>query len=74
MAKYSQLAITDPDDLLFGVAPRPLQTRQGLRIGGGTVYPELNFTLPPMLIENIDHPKHLCAVQADHRRCYAPGR
>jgi methanol--5-hydroxybenzimidazolylcobamide Co-methyltransferase len=26
-------------------------TQQGLVIGGGTVYPELNFTLPPMHIE-----------------------
>jgi len=50
MHRYTSLAISDPADLRFGVAPRPLQTRQGLRIGGGTVYPELNFTLPPMLV------------------------
>lgn len=46
--KYRQLAIPRADDLLFGTAPRPLTTRHGLRIGGGLVYPELNFTLPPM--------------------------
>lgn len=40
------LAIDDPADLLFGTAPRPLRTRRGMVIGGGTVYPELNFTLP----------------------------
>jgi methanol--5-hydroxybenzimidazolylcobamide Co-methyltransferase len=51
MAKYSDLAIANADDLLFGIAPKPLKTRQGLVIGGGTVYPELNFTLPPMIIE-----------------------
>lgn len=51
MARYTNLAIRDPNDLLFGVSPRPLATRQGLSIGGGTVYPELNFTLPPMLVE-----------------------
>jgi hypothetical protein len=28
-----------------------LVTRQGLVIGGGVVYPELNFTLPPMLVD-----------------------
>ena len=48
--KYKSLAITDTDDLLFGCAPKPLVTRQGLRLGGGLVYPELNFTLPPMEI------------------------
>jgi methanol--5-hydroxybenzimidazolylcobamide Co-methyltransferase len=46
--KYLQLAIPHPDDLRFGHAPKPLTTRAGLRIGGGLVYPELNFTLPPM--------------------------
>jgi methanol--5-hydroxybenzimidazolylcobamide Co-methyltransferase len=45
---YRQLAISRPEDLLFGIAPHPLVTRQGLKLGGGLVYPELNFTLPPM--------------------------
>ncbi|MGA2443841.1 MAG: methyltransferase MtaB domain-containing protein [Opitutaceae bacterium] len=46
--KYRRLAIANSDDLLFGSAPKPLVTRQGLRLGGGLVYPELNFTLPTM--------------------------
>lgn len=46
--KYRQLAIPHADDLLFGTAPKPLRTKQGLHLGGGLVYPELNFTLPPM--------------------------
>ncbi len=46
--KYRQLAINNADDLLFGHAPKPLHTRHGLHLGGGLVYPELNFTLPPM--------------------------
>lgn len=50
MKSYSSLAIRRPDQLRFGVAPRPLTTRRGLVIGGGTVYPELNFTLPAMLV------------------------
>jgi methanol--5-hydroxybenzimidazolylcobamide Co-methyltransferase len=45
---FRQLAIDQADDLLFGTAPRPLRTRQGLHLGGGMVYPEINFTLPPM--------------------------
>lgn len=48
--KYTSLAINNPDDLIFGSAPTPLNTRQGLVIGGGEVYPELNFTLPPMFV------------------------
>jgi hypothetical protein len=31
---FKQLAITDPSDLRFGVAPKPLTTRHGLTIGG----------------------------------------
>jgi methanol---5-hydroxybenzimidazolylcobamide Co-methyltransferase len=50
--KYNKLAITDKDDLIFGHAPFPVTTRRGLVIGGGKVYPELNFTLPPMHINN----------------------
>jgi methanol---5-hydroxybenzimidazolylcobamide Co-methyltransferase len=49
--KYKSLAISDPADLIFGAAPHPVDTRSGMRIGGGTVYPELNFTLPPIQIE-----------------------
>ncbi|MGO8930818.1 MAG: methyltransferase MtaB domain-containing protein [Limisphaerales bacterium] len=45
------LAVSNPADLRFGVAPKPLTTRRGLTIGGGIVYPELNFTLPPMLVD-----------------------
>ncbi len=51
MQAYTHLAIGSPDALIYGVAPRPVTTRSGLVIGGGTVYPELNFTLPPMTIE-----------------------
>jgi methanol---5-hydroxybenzimidazolylcobamide Co-methyltransferase len=47
---FSQLAIADPADLRFGISPKPLTTRHGLTLGGGLVYPELNFTLPPMLV------------------------
>lgn len=49
--KYKQLAISNPKDLLFGVAPHPLTTQKGMVIGGGTVYPELNFTLPDIEIK-----------------------
>ena len=49
--KYTSLAISDPEKLIYGVSPKPLTTRHGMVIGGGTVYPELNFTLPDIKIE-----------------------
>jgi methanol---5-hydroxybenzimidazolylcobamide Co-methyltransferase len=51
-----RLAITDPADLRFGVAPKPLTTLRGLTIGGGIVYPEINFTLPAMLVNESTMP------------------
>ena len=50
--KYSTLAIPSQDRLLYGVSPHPLQCGLGLTIGGGQVFPEVNFTLPPMNIED----------------------
>ena len=54
---YTSLAINDPLDLIFGVAPHPLTTRSGMVIGGGLVYPELNFTLPPININAANMPE-----------------
>lgn len=50
MPSFRALATANPAHLCFGVSPRPVTTRSGMRIGGGTVYPELNFTLPTMLV------------------------
>jgi methanol--5-hydroxybenzimidazolylcobamide Co-methyltransferase len=46
--KYSTLAIPGADQLLYGVCLHPLECGLGLTIGGGSVFPEVNFTLPPM--------------------------
>jgi methanol--5-hydroxybenzimidazolylcobamide Co-methyltransferase len=48
--KFTELAIDNENDIVFGKALHPVQTRRGLTIGDGTVYPELNFTLPPMQV------------------------
>ena len=50
--KFDNLAIKDDADLVFGYAPNPVTTSRGLVIGAGTVYPELNFTLSTMQINN----------------------
>ena len=44
------LECRDLSKFVFGHAPHPVTTRSGMVIGGGMVYPEINFTLPPMLI------------------------
>lgn len=48
--RFSQLAIAHEAELRFGTCPKPLITRRGLVLGGGQVIPELNFTLPTMLV------------------------
>ncbi len=57
MPAFSQLAIEDADSLRFGVAPRALTTARGLVIGGRLVYPELNFTLPTVLVDESTMPE-----------------
>ncbi|HTO94706.1 MAG TPA: methyltransferase MtaB domain-containing protein, partial [Bacteroidota bacterium] len=52
MILYDTLLIPDSSDFSFGRAPRPVECGYGLIVGGGKVYPELNFTLPPMTIES----------------------
>jgi methanol--5-hydroxybenzimidazolylcobamide Co-methyltransferase len=54
--KYKNLVISTPEELFFGCAPHPVTTRRGLKIGGGQVYAELNFTLPVMSINNATLP------------------
>ncbi len=47
---YHQTAYQNLDDFIYGRAIHPVALKNGMVIGGGTVYPEINFTLPPMLI------------------------
>jgi methanol--5-hydroxybenzimidazolylcobamide Co-methyltransferase len=55
--KYTSMVIGRPEDLLFGRAPFPVTSRRGSVVGGGAVYPELNFTLPTMHIESSTLPE-----------------
>ncbi|MDR1779804.1 MAG: hypothetical protein LBR50_03615 [Tannerella sp.] len=66
--KFKELTYKTPEELLFGQAKYPVTTRRGLVIGGGTVYPELNFTLPPMTISAETFPEvreHYRSIIAD---------
>jgi methanol--5-hydroxybenzimidazolylcobamide Co-methyltransferase len=42
-----RLAVAALEDFVFGKAPRPVTCGRGVRLGAGTVVPEINFTLPP---------------------------
>ncbi len=55
--QFKSLAYANARDLVFGRTKKPLRTRRGLVLGGGKVYPELNFTLPPMLITETSFPE-----------------
>jgi len=63
MLPYSSLAVKHADDLLFGRARHPLTTHRGMVIGGGVVYPELNFTLPDLAVAAANLP----AILAQYR-------
>lgn len=66
--KFKKLAIAHEKDLIFGHAPNPVRSRRGLEIGGGIVYPELNFTLPELKIDTKDYTpviKHYKQIVSD---------
>jgi methanol---5-hydroxybenzimidazolylcobamide Co-methyltransferase len=43
-----KLAVKNVHEFLYGTAPKPVKAGRGLVLGGGQVYPEINFTLPPI--------------------------
>ena len=56
MKQYSNLAINDLSSFVFGKCIHPITLKNGLVIGGGEVYPELNFTLPDIAINRENLP------------------
>ena len=66
MSRYTSLAISNPEDLIFGVSPKKVHCGNGLIIGNGLVLPEINFTLPTILINEanwktvLDHYTSIC--------------
>jgi len=59
---FRQLAVKSPAELQFGRAPSPVACGFGLELGAGRVYPELNFTLPTMPLDEA----HWSAVVAHY--------
>lgn len=59
MAKvvFNDIAYSNLKDFVYGYAKKPVVLGNGMVIGAGTVYPEINFTLPPMTISKDTMPK-----------------
>lgn len=69
--RFTRLAIEDPRALVFGTSPNPVACGFGLRVGSGQVFPELNFTLPQMSLEESSWPvvrEHYAELGAMVRR------
>ena len=56
---FNELAYKNLSDFIFGSSIHPVKCKNGLVIGGGKVFPELNFTLPPMSITKETMPEVL---------------
>lgn len=56
MNGHDALACSELSGFIYGSAPQPVVCKNGMVIGGGTVYPEINFTLPPMTIDSATFP------------------
>ncbi len=48
---YTKTAYVNLSDFVYGKSLYPVNLKNGMSIGGGTMYPEINFTLPTMMIE-----------------------
>lgn len=48
---FTELALPGERQIVFGTSPKPVQCGFGLTIGGGQVFPEVNFTLPALTID-----------------------
>jgi methanol---5-hydroxybenzimidazolylcobamide Co-methyltransferase len=48
---FKSLSVADASELMFGKSPKPLKCGFDLELGTGRVYPELNFTLPTMALD-----------------------
>ena len=54
---FTKTAYENLSDFIFGKSLYPVQLKNGMVIGGGTVYPEVNFTLPAMTIKKDTMPE-----------------
>jgi methanol---5-hydroxybenzimidazolylcobamide Co-methyltransferase len=55
--KFTKTAYQNLDDFIYGKSLYPVKLKNGMVIGGGVIYPEINFTLPTMSIEKSTMPE-----------------
>jgi len=60
---FQKLAIRSQSDLMFGRASGSVVCGYGLELGTGKVYPELNFTLPMMVLDRANWPAVLAQYE-----------
>lgn len=77
---FTKLAYASVDDFVYGRCPNPVTCKNGLVIGGGELYPEVNFTLPAMAATAETFPEArqiyqdiITGVMEKARQLYAPG-
>lgn len=77
---FTSTAYESLSDFLYGKSLYPVTLKNGMVIGGGTMYPEINFTLPPMMIEQATMPEVLrnyreiaTGICERARELYVPG-
>ena len=54
---FTKTAYQNLSDFIYGKSLYPVKLKNGMEIGGGIMYPEINFTLPPMPIEKSTMPE-----------------
>lgn len=57
--EFNSVYYKNCDDFMYGHSPEKVVLKNGLEIGGGKILPELNFTLPNMLITEESMPEVL---------------
>ncbi len=55
--KFTSLAYDNPDELMYGICKQPLTLKNGMVLGGGEIYPELNYTVPTMKVNKETMPE-----------------
>lgn len=77
---FDTTAYQNLGDFIFGKSIHPITLKNGMTIGGGTMYPEINFTLPTMSItqdtmqEVLNNYKDIITEVCERaRELYVPG-
>ena len=55
--QFTSAAYTNLSDFIYGKAIYPVALKNGMVIGGGIMYPEINFTLPMMTVSKETMPE-----------------